>query len=115
MEWKISKGKVVFADVKATMKGSLGGKRSSFENGTKGQVLILAVQPIINRKLKKEKYGKGEECSQVTITSTVSSKKRDKRRRKENIMKVLSRQMVFATAILQQKQFLLMVEKIPLQ
>lgn len=52
-----------------------------FENGTKGQE-VLAEQPIINRKLKKAKYGKGEECSQVAITSTVSSKRRDKEKEK---------------------------------
>lgn len=59
------------------------GNKSLFENGRKGQqVLILAVQPIINRKLKKAKYGKDEECSQGAITSTMSSKRQEEKERK---------------------------------
>lgn len=34
------------------------------------------MQPIINRKFKKVKYGKGEQRLQVAITSTMSSKEK---------------------------------------
>lgn len=44
---------------------------------------MLSVQPIINRELKKAKYGKREECSQVAITSTLSSKKRDEEKERK--------------------------------